>query len=470
MFAYKKTGSYGKLAAKIVEQKYPEGVEIYKKETVEKLKEDFTNKYGPYMMSKNNRSFSSRASDYLILCGRGMYKSPKHIKVEQDTLETIIDYIENSTKNSFYYKELFSEFEGLLEVTSNIDNYNYLHGVLHYYYPFQFCYKKDSLTKINDNKTKEKVEDRLRDMIKQKGRPVTKKEVFQKMPWLSEVMYATAISNDDNIFLWDTNKVISSDIVDVSKQSAHLIGVAVEKLLEENKGYCSSSLLYDYMKKQNEKFLEENKVETDKSIFYFAKNLLRDKYTFKAPHILRNELYTGDIKNDVTNVLCDKDRISSFSGMKKIGKKYGWSYLMMRSMFDEAMKDFVCVSKDYYIKKDNINISTADLTKIEQVILNNMEHNILNLAEFECFHELPDLDIAWTRFLLKFVAEHYIPGLKVLSPKSKDKRYVKEIVVPTNTQITSYQEALDLYLKACGKEHNSKQEKESFLEMNGFFL
>ena len=77
-----------------------------------------------------------------MLCGRGEAIAIENIHVDLSVIEQIIEYIEVSRETVIYYMELFARFEGILRLTSNIDNYNFLHGILKLYYPDEYDYSE----------------------------------------------------------------------------------------------------------------------------------------------------------------------------------------------------------------------------------------------------------------------------------------------------------------------------------------
>ena len=55
--------------------------------------------------------------------------------IDDGVLQDIKAYIDNLAHQDVYYTQIFAEYEGLLMMTSNVDNAGFLHGVLSWKFP-----------------------------------------------------------------------------------------------------------------------------------------------------------------------------------------------------------------------------------------------------------------------------------------------------------------------------------------------
>lgn len=112
---------------------------------MDKLRTYAAEEYGDLGIPDSNRAFSTRLSDYLILSGRGMATAESNIHIEMSVLDEIKEYIDNAQEGEINYAEVFSVFEGKLRMLSNIDNYNFLHGVLKLYYSDEYDFQVETI-------------------------------------------------------------------------------------------------------------------------------------------------------------------------------------------------------------------------------------------------------------------------------------------------------------------------------------
>jgi DNA-binding CsgD family transcriptional regulator len=88
----------------------------------------------------------------MILSGRGRHCPIEKVKYNVSLFEDVHAFITGSPQTSFYYSELFSHFQERFLAETNINNSNFLHGMLKYLYKNDFVYKKNLLHKIGEFK------------------------------------------------------------------------------------------------------------------------------------------------------------------------------------------------------------------------------------------------------------------------------------------------------------------------------
>ena len=91
-FVVKGRQSYGYLCARVVAEKFPNGIKIYDGYDLDKLRTYAAEEYGDLGIPDSNRAFSTRLSDYLILSGRGMATAESNIHIEMSVLDEIKEY------------------------------------------------------------------------------------------------------------------------------------------------------------------------------------------------------------------------------------------------------------------------------------------------------------------------------------------------------------------------------------------
>lgn len=120
-YIVKNKKSYAFLCAQLVEECFPEGIK-YEDEDMNRLRSLALERFGDLDLPDNDRSLWSRLCTHLVQRGRSTYISPKKIFVDKDLMEEIKSYVDNSPLSEIFFKEMFAEFEGILTMTTNIDN------------------------------------------------------------------------------------------------------------------------------------------------------------------------------------------------------------------------------------------------------------------------------------------------------------------------------------------------------------
>ena len=151
-YIVKNKKSYAFLCAQLVEECFPDGIK-YEDEDMNRLRTLAKERFGDLDLPDNDRSLWTRLCTHLVQRGRATYISPKKVFVEKDLMAELKAYVDSSPLNEIFFKEIYAEFEGVLMMTTNIDNASFLHGVFAYYYPHEYIYSRDSLSKRDAEET-----------------------------------------------------------------------------------------------------------------------------------------------------------------------------------------------------------------------------------------------------------------------------------------------------------------------------
>ncbi|MCD8027202.1 MAG: hypothetical protein LUF02_00740, partial [Erysipelotrichaceae bacterium] len=146
-FVFKGKIPYPKITNHIVNKYYDFDIKLDNdpnNEDMKKLRNIYEN-YG-FQYEHNNHSLTSiilRDSQAFVLSGRGRYCPLNKVHCNSVIIARIRHDILDNDSNTIYYSDLYEKYKGELLKQTNIDNYNFLHGILMYYYPEDFVYTRD---------------------------------------------------------------------------------------------------------------------------------------------------------------------------------------------------------------------------------------------------------------------------------------------------------------------------------------
>lgn len=466
-YAIKGNQSYGFLCAKIVAKEFPNGIKLYEGEELDKLRALVVKQYGDLGIPENNRSFSSRLADYLVLSGRGSVIAEENISIEFTVVEQIKEYIEASEEANIYYTELFARFEGLLRMTSNVDNYNFLHGVLMLYYPEEYEYSRDCLTKKDGEYSSGMLNERIKNYIEEQNKPVHKDSLKALLPGVSDAMLLRAIYEDKELFQWEHNYYSSSRILKVNQADIDYIYNAILTIMNDNYGYCSDALLYEYTKMNLEKIFLDNHIKSPSNLFYVCTYLFEGEFNFRRPHISKKEMLDAISTKEVAlHILGTTDEIS-YQEYTQISDRLRWSAVTSGMVFSDIEKDYIRVSSDKYIRDGLCVISEEKLLTIEEVVCKQMRHEIMPIINFEDWELLPNVGYEWNCHLLHSIINKMSWHLRIIETRTTDRRYERGIVVHNESDLKDYSEIVAHYLKSNNITEISEAQMLSFLVING---
>lgn len=464
-YAVKNAKSYAKLCAQIVADEFPEGI-TNSDEDLNRLRALAKERYGDLDIPASNRSFFTRVTVHLVLRGRSQYIAPRYIYADESILAEIKAYIDASKQRNLFYSEIFAEHEGLLLMMTNIDNPWFLHGVLTYYYPNEYTYSRDFLSKDSGEQALD-LGERVSVFLKQTGHAMTRKELLQNFPGISDVMLFNAVAHTAGLIQWDYNYYNSIDNVHIDGTERAKLRSFIETISQENDGYCSEAMLFKTVSESMPAFLERNGDMNSQNVFYTCAELLGQYFEFKRPHIACHgrfkSLHVIEIARDM---LGDCNHIKA-SDYFRITKKLMWPEVTASMAFGEMEKDYIRLNLDEYVHKSDFEIQESDLQFVKALITDSAGQNwFLPLQSFmESEEELP-CGMSTNEFFMGALVAEYSLGWHIVSPQMKDRRYQRGILVRDDVPVYAYDELISKVLKEQGIKTISEEDLQGFLQIH----
>lgn len=471
-FIFRRRPTYGLLCANIVKQAFPKGIKLNQndespEEDLLILRKIVQERYGDIGLPKSDRALSARISEYLVLSNRGMVIHPDHIHLDANLVNDIKRYIDTSDNTRLYYAEIFAEFEGILKLTSNIDNHNFLHGVLQYYYPHAYNYSRDFLIKIGAYIEEElSISDRINKFIMKMGRPVTKKELEKEFAGLSDTVLLMSILNDERLIQWKYNHYNSMDLIQYDDQDIEVLEELLIEVLAENNGYSSDTYYYERVKRKYNSFIEKNDIESEMNLFYIIDNMLNKDYDFRRPHIAVKGKYEILSTKEVVLDILKKPETISYDNFMELTSKLMWSTVTSSMVFKEIEQDYIRISLDKYLAIDKFTISQDNLDKINNIIKKRINYDILPIISIEDYSEFPEINYDWNEFLLGSIIGNLYQELILINPIIQDRRYQRGIITLANSGLNSYSEIIANIMMAHNIDSLTESKMLSFLIVN----
>lgn len=463
-YVVKNAKSYAKLCAQIVEDEFPEGI-TNSDEDLNRLRALAKERYGDLDIPASNRSFFTRITVHLVLRGRSQYIAPRYIYADESIIAEIKAYIDASKQRDLFYSEIFAEHEGLLLMMTNIDNPWFLHGVLTYFYPHEYTYSRDFLSKDSGEQTLD-LGERVSIFLKQAGRAMTRKELLQNFPGISDVMLFNTVGHTAGLIQWDYNYYNSIDNVRLVGAELEQLRAFIETITQANDGYCSEAMLSKAVSESMPAFLERNGSMNSQNVFYTCAELLGQHFEFKRPHIARHgrfkSLHVIEIARDM---LGDCNHIKA-SDYFRITKKFMWPEVTASMAFGEMEKDYIRLNLDEYVHKSCFEIGESDLQFAKALIADSAGQNwFLPLQNFMDSEEELPCGMSVNEFFVGALVAEYSLGWHIVSPQMKDRRYQRGILVRDDVPVYAYDELISKVLKEQGIKTISEEDLQGFLQI-----
>lgn len=427
--------SYSKLCLMLINKYFKDGINLNSDEDMVLLRKYFSQEFGNYKLPEQNRAIAARLADHMIICDRGKAKTIENIHYEQDVIEEIKTYIDNSELNSLFFSEVFNEFEGILAFTSDITNSYALHGILSYLYRDEYEFSRDCITKKNYDGPVLTLSDRIINIIHKAGRAVSRAEIKQKIGGLSDIMLFNAVNSSQQLLQWDYNKFNILSNINISNEDESKLEELLLNIFSSNKGYCSDRLIYEKAKIELQDFIKKSHIENSTNLFYVLQSLYSSKYHFSRPHICKEKFVNSITTKGIALYLLDAKEYMNRQDFANMAKKVLWSITTADMIFSELEKEYTRISEDDYIINSNFEIDTDNLIALRKTLDSEFEEKCyISMIGYDDFEKFPSIQYEWNTFLLISLIKRYDLGYKTVSPVINDRRYNKEIIVPSNSE------------------------------------
>lgn len=464
-YIVKNKKSYAFLCAQLVEECFPDGIK-YEDEDMNRLRILAKERFGDLDLPDNDRSLWTRLCTHLVQRGRATYISPKKVFVDKDLMVEMKAYVDSSPLNEIFFKEIYAEFEGVLMMTTNIDNASFLHGVFAYYYPHEYIYSRDSLSKRDVEET-QTMASRIREVLLEAGHPLRKDEIMSHFPGLAESVLFNAIIHSEDIMQWEYNYYNCMGNIKRNESAEQILKTTLQVLLSENQGYCSESILYESTKDKLRDYFDENKICNAQNLFYLTYMLFDGKFSFRRPHIASVGRFKSlNVKGILIELLGSPDRLY-YDDFMDLTTKLMIPVVTAGMVFTEIEKEYIRISQNEYLRKSCVSIDTSDIEIIKGLVESYaVDEWYLPLQKFaECEERLPNrLEI--NEFVMESITTELNLGWHVVQPQIKDRRYQKGIMVRNDNSIMTYDTLVAGVLLSKGISELSEAQLLSFMQIH----
>ena len=444
----KKSTSYGLVVADAIKIYYPNGFKTKDEDEQNNLFKILDEKYQGLKYNKTCRPFATRVEEALVLCDRGTYTHKNHIIMDQTLIDKIYDYISNSSESSFYDQELFGKFEEELKEKSNVTNRYFLHGVLHEYYPDDFKYDKDAITRIGEKKIR--IEEKIALYLKEKHCAVSMNTVSKDMGGIKESLVLQASLRNKQILMWGNDHIQHIENLIISEEEKESIYNILRTVCEKYHGYCSEELLFARIKEAIPGFIECNQINK-RGMYFIARALFSSIYNFEhLPHIVKKNTEIKEVNfKEIFYMLMGNKKVFDYNEYLAKAREVGWSDPTIYMLLRDVRSDWIQISIHRYIKPSEFFIKEENLQEISYVISKVIrDQGYLSLYYQKDFYsELPDIGFEWNGFLINSIIEYYKMNFKVICPQNQSRDSAKIFILDSKTTIKTYDELIASEMK-----------------------
>ncbi len=420
--SYKKTGNIlhrfrltlAEIYADIIDRYYPTGIHIYDTAEIKKFRQYVLNDYGIDISDKSDRAIYAILVRIGILCGRGIYELYKEKPyISKELANRIHNYIEESDYPIFMTNTIFSVFEDEL-VAEGIDNKYFLQGVLRALYENEWVFMRDYISK---DKSYTSVYSNIVGYIKNSKYPVSKEELQENFPGVTEIVINFATSDSDIINLF--GKYIHSCRLKLTEIDVKNLGNLVEQFLAK-KEVCHCRKIYDYVKEYYNILLTNNFIQNTFGFYSLLEYLFKDYYNFSRPYIAKKNAIIKKGSEIIRDIIKESECID-ISEVIAFARENRVQIYSIRKFIDSC--------NDTHLLINNLKLASIEYTGITEQIAKYVEKCIINeidttvpIHQLKCIHYLPKINVEWDVWLIYSVLKKWSTILDVGTTDNKFKK------------------------------------------------
>ena len=393
-----------------IKENFVSGYDIGSDNDYNRLLNIVIEKYGNIEMP-SKRSIQAMIDRYdFIQIDRGKYLHREFASnLPEKLTDEILDYI-ISNSPIVAYNTIFEIYKNDLE-KNGIKNRFYLKGVLDEKLPEEFNTGRDFINTNSDNSGS--LYDIMPQIFKAFDAEFTMDDIKEKMPGLNDYNYENYIRAEEEhglirianrTYIYIDKLEINEEIKNELKEYIDNLFKALDsKILTAQKIYASLAI-------KNKELLGKLHITSrfgDFELYYIIKYLYKNEYYFSRPIISIEENF-----NTSAYVLAQEyvKRLERFnygdvkSYLYKMNLGIIYSYL---NFMEDMSENYVQFNKDSMIKKENLNISEEQLSKIHEFITIAITEKGLQTNNFDGYFMLPKLEKTWNKYLFVGIIRSY---------------------------------------------------------------
>lgn len=388
----------------VLSKYYKEGIRIYDDIEIEEFCERVRQEFGNVNLPESKRAISTRIADIGILCGKGKYMPRRTEYIPQELSKRIYKYINDSEFKIIMINTIYSIFEDEL-VAAGVDNRYYLQGILKELYGNKLFFRKDYVSKDDFSSS---FYSEIVSFIKESDIPVSKEQIRQKFPGVSDIVIALA-TNDESIlkYFGQYYHIKSLKIQDSDKTYLKSI---IDKFLNDNEPHNVREI-FAYITKDNNDLLNSLGIYSQYNLFSVLEFLFRTNYQFDRPFIGQKGIKIERTNEKLLKMIEASDEIL-ISDISSFMKENKYQVPCMLSYINSLNDTHVFKNDKELIRLDNIIITDEIIADIDKRIGDEIAHTIA-IKDLSCIYSLPNIGVPWNDWILYSLVKKYSKNFEV---------------------------------------------------------
>lgn len=382
----------------VMKRYYPDGMNVYDDAELAHFRTLLTNEFGNVSFPAKNRAISAAISRSCILCGRGRYRVKDDVTIPNKLVKEIWEYIMTSDRRIFFMNEIFLEFESKLR-EEGIDNRFFLQGILREEYENDLFFRRDYVSKDRE------ILSMYRDIqlfIKKSDYSVTKEQIREAYPGITEIMINIALADDDIINYFGS--YIHSANLNLYTEDKKYIDKVVSAIINDGMPHHCDEL-FSIIQSDNQDMLNRLGIFYQYSLFSLLQYLYKDRYEFARPYIAEK----GTNINKPIELLQEyvsANEVFEITELQGLAKEYHYFVYDILKFLNGWNDTHLLINKDEMATIEYIGITSDIAYEVEQQILKEIDDSAV-ITNLKCIYNLPSICVPWNEWLIYSVINRW---------------------------------------------------------------
>ena len=388
----------------IMSRFYQEGLHIYDPVELERFRNVVKREYGDIELSSSNRALAARLADIGILSGRGIYKPKREKYISEELSKSLYEYIISGEAPACLTNVLYATFAEQLE-REGVDNKYYLQGILHELYGDKLCFRRDYIAK---DATFSNAYASIIQFIKSKRRPVSKQEIYDYFPGITEIVISLAVDDYDILNLFGSYLHICS--LDLAKDEKDYLHSVADKFVADGTSvHCKS--IYDYINRENKHMLTRNYILQQFSLYSLLESLFHDDFNFSRPFISRSDVEIEKANETLTN-LVENSECTYLDEISAVARQNHFQIYSLLEFANSCNGTHLLMSNNELVAIETIGVDENVAAQVENIIYESISGTV-PIVSLSCIHLFPHINVRWNEWLIYSVIKKWSNKLEV---------------------------------------------------------
>ena len=445
---YNKTGdvyhrsrlTLGRVYADVLQKHYQQGIWIYSDSELEGFRKHIKEEYGDIKLPDNNRAFVARIAAVGILCGRGTYGPKKEQYISNELAEKIHAYIVDSESPIFLTNTIYNIFEEEL-VLEGITNKYYLQGIMRELYADEFVFRRDYVSK-DGNLTS--VYSEIVGFIERAAYPVTKQQIVDAFPGVTEIVINISISDPDVLNLFGV--YIHSNKLQFEKTDIEYLKRSITQLTNTTEVFHIKNL-FEYIQRDNPTLLTNSGIYQAFGLFSVIEYLFRDVMEFSRPYIGKKGA-TITRTFDQLHEMVEESDVIALADVISVARE---NHFQINSILE-----FANSCNETHLLINDKDLAAIEYTGVDDMLALEIEESIVNeisgtmyISDLSCVRNFSKINVPWTNWLIYSIVLKWSSRLDVAATSTTFRQAQPVVSLRGNldlTDIESRENLSDVYV------------------------